>query len=178
MDQETGGDAGRRHPFSDTCVWVYLSCQWWPASARCGLVGWDCWWLSACCHSSPMAIWTLRASHTRESEPLCPPGRAHTAWTHTLKGVKAAESQKGPLSVSHLIVEVVNLQLIAPSTVGEVETAVFFGGEQLCVLMLLKRSQVKAHTRAKYEKETSNLYFKLSLCSVVWCTDVQICRFV
>lgn len=91
--------------------------------------------------------------------------------THTLKGVKAAESQKGLLSVSHLIVEVVNLQLIAPSAVGEVEAAVFFGGEQLCVLMLLKRSQVKAHTRAKYEKDTSNLCFMMYR----W---IQICRFV
>lgn len=37
--------------------------------------------------------------------------------------------------------QVVDLQLIASSTVGEVETAVFFRREQLCVLMLLKKSR-------------------------------------
>lgn len=40
--------------------------------------------------------------------------------------------------VSYLIVQVVDLQLVAPSTVGEVETAVFFTREQLRVMMLLK----------------------------------------
>lgn len=39
-------------------------------------------------------------------------------------------------AVCYLIVEVVDLQLVAPSTVGEVEAAVFFGGEQFCVLSL------------------------------------------
>ena len=40
--------------------------------------------------------------------------------------------------VSYLIVQVVDLQLVAPSTVGEVETAVFFTREQLRVMMLFK----------------------------------------
>lgn len=39
----------------------------------------------------------------------------------------------------YLIVEVVNLQLVASSAVGEVEAAVLLGAEQLCVLMLLHR---------------------------------------
>lgn len=41
--------------------------------------------------------------------------------------------------IIYLIVQVVDLQLVAPSAVGEVETAVFFSREQLGVLMLLKR---------------------------------------
>lgn len=42
----------------------------------------------------------------------------------------------------HLIVEVVDLQLVAPAAVGEVEAAVFFSGEQLCVLSLLKERRL------------------------------------
>lgn len=37
---------------------------------------------------------------------------------------------------SYLIVQVVDFQLVAAPAVGEVETAVFFGGEQLSVLEL------------------------------------------
>lgn len=161
---ETGRDAGRRHAHSGTCVcspelpMMASICPLWTRRLRL---------LMAFCllpfisHGnlnseslSYQGIWA--AVSTWESTRI----HTYTAWTHTrtLKGVRAADSQKGLLSVSHLIVEVVNLQLIAPSAVGEVEAAVFLGGEQLCVLMLLKRrSQVKAHTRAKYEKETSNL---------------------
>lgn len=46
--------------------------------------------------------------------------------------------REGPPPVSYLVVEVVDLQLIALAAVREVETAVFFGREQLCVLMLLE----------------------------------------
>lgn len=42
------------------------------------------------------------------------------------------------LYFSYLIVQVVDLQLVAPSTVGEVETAVFFRREQFCISTLLK----------------------------------------
>lgn len=48
----------------------------------------------------------------------------------------------GLVSERYLIVEVVDLQLIASSTVGEVEAAVLFGGEQLCVLMLFEGRSV------------------------------------
>ena len=40
------------------------------------------------------------------------------------------------VSVNHLIVQVVDLQFIAPPAVGEVKTAVLFRREQLCVLVL------------------------------------------
>ena len=61
-----------------SCMCVsHLSCQWWPASVHCELGGWACWWPSACLHLSPTAIWTLITSHTKESEPLCPPGNTH-----------------------------------------------------------------------------------------------------
>lgn len=48
----------------------------------------------------------------------------------------------GLVSECYLIVEVVDLQLIASSAVGEVEAAVLFGGEQLCVLMLFEGTSV------------------------------------
>lgn len=113
----------------------HLSCQWWPASVRCGLGGWGCWWLSACFHLSPTVTWTLTTSHTRGSEQLCPPGSAHQ---EVKMGKCGRRVRTEGLSVNYLIVEVVNLQLIAPPTVGEVETAVFFNWEQFCVLMLFK----------------------------------------
>lgn len=47
----------------------------------------------------------------------------------------------------YLIVEVVNLQLVASSAVGEVEAAVLLSAEQLRVLMLLRRRR-KTHTEA------------------------------
>lgn len=66
------------------------------------------------------------------------------------------------LLVSYLIVQVVDLQLVAPSTVGKVEAAVLFRREQLCVLMLLKkRGQVKEFHRGEDSIEMFYLYLYL-----------------
>lgn len=50
-------------------------------------------------------------------------------------------------SYSYLIVEVVNLQLVASAAVGEVQAAVLLSAEQLRVLMLLPR---RRRTLGKY----------------------------
>ena len=55
-----------------------------------------------------------------------------------VKTVKSSCGCRAAAAISYLVVEVVDLQLIAPSAVGKVETAVFFNGEQLGVLVLLK----------------------------------------
>lgn len=146
---------------------MHLSCQWRPASVHCGLGGWACWWLSACFLLAPTATWTLTTAHTRGSEPLCPPGNTHTMSTYTVQTCTHMERwlrmRAERLAISYLIVQVIDLQLIAPSTVGEVETAVFFRREQLCVSMLLKGSR----------QVNKSYRFWRTNCNKIWGSEEQ-----
>lgn len=96
---------------------------------------------------SYQGIWA--AVSTWEQTHLC--NKAHL-W----RTVCVRSSKKDPKS--YLIVQVVDFQLIAPSAVGEVETVVFFGGEQLIVLELrkhknsLRLNRLKSITACKSSK--------------------------